>query len=71
VKFVATATPDTRSDELLTLCQYVYALYSDFALKNPFYEMEQPINCHLFTAEVNRAVQSKIYMQQPNLHNQR
>ena len=62
-----TATPDTRSDELLVLCEHVYSLYSDYALKNPFYEMEQPINCHLFTTAVNRAVQSKIYLQQKEM----
>ena len=67
VKFVVTATPDTRSDELITLCQYVYSLYSDYALKSPFYEMEQPINCHLFSSEVNRAVQSKVYLQQKEM----
>jgi len=72
VKLVVTATPDTRSDELLTLCQYVYMLYSDYALKSPFYEIEQPINCHLFATEVNRAVQTKVYLQQQfNVHSQR
>lgn len=26
----------------------MYELYSDFALKNPFYSLEMPIRCELF-----------------------
>ncbi len=29
------------------LCR-VYELYTDYVLKNPFYEMEMPIRCELF-----------------------
>eukprot|EP00930_Biecheleria_cincta_P055369 TRINITY_DN41696_c0_g1_i1.p1 TRINITY_DN41696_c0_g1~~TRINITY_DN41696_c0_g1_i1.p1 ORF type:complete len:153 (-),score=26.66 TRINITY_DN41696_c0_g1_i1:70-528(-) len=34
----------------------VYGLYSDFALKNPFYELDMPIRCALFDKEVDRLI---------------
>lgn len=30
------------------LLKKIYELYSDFALKNPFYSLEMPIRCELF-----------------------
>jgi len=50
VKFVVTATLD--SPDLEPWCQKVYEIYSNYALKNPFYEMEQPINCDLFNSQL-------------------
>jgi|EP00605_Chrysophyceae_sp_TOSAG23-4_P000697 trafficking protein particle complex subunit 4 len=66
MKFVATATPDTRIEELDALCQTAYELYSDYALKNPFYELEQPINCSLFSTEINKAIIGKSYLNRMN-----
>ena len=62
VKFVFTATPDMKAEDLDALCQVVYELYSDYVMKNPFYEMEQPINCSLFTSEINTTVLAKTYL---------
>lgn len=30
------------------LLKKIYELYSDYALKNPFYSLEQPLRCELF-----------------------
>ena len=37
-------------DDLLTLGVWrrIYDLYTDFVLKNPFYEVEMPVRCELF-----------------------
>lgn len=35
------------------LCR-IYELYSDFVLKNPFYEVEQVIKCELFDEAVEQ-----------------
>ena len=32
----------------------VYVLYSDYVLKNPFYEMDMPINCERFTQKLEK-----------------
>mmetsp|Transcript_26580 Transcript_26580/g.26828 ORF Transcript_26580/g.26828 Transcript_26580/m.26828 type:complete len:142 (+) Transcript_26580:17-442(+) len=55
VKFVITATPGTQ--ELDILLQGVYELYADYVLKNPFYEMDMPIRCELFTRHVDKLLQ--------------
>lgn len=45
-KFVVVADPMTANlDQLL---KKIYDIYSDFALKNPFYSIEMPIRCELF-----------------------
>ena len=41
VKFFVTARPGTR--DVPAFLKRVYALYSDFVLKNPFYEVDMPI----------------------------
>jgi hypothetical protein len=35
----------------------IYILYVDCALKDPFYELEMPIRCELFTTAVDALVQ--------------
>ena len=46
LKFFVTADPDSkRLDEVLIR---TYELYSDFVLKNPFYENDMPIHCDKF-----------------------
>jgi len=32
------------------LLKQIYQLYADYVLKNPFYELEQPIHCQQFDA---------------------
>jgi hypothetical protein len=46
VKFMVVAEPVQTGLELLL--KRVYELYSDYALKNPFYSLEQPLRCELF-----------------------
>eukprot|EP00013_Stygamoeba_regulata_P001653 CAMPEP_0177636240 /NCGR_PEP_ID=MMETSP0447-20121125/4331_1 /TAXON_ID=0 /ORGANISM="Stygamoeba regulata, Strain BSH-02190019" /LENGTH=186 /DNA_ID=CAMNT_0019138085 /DNA_START=16 /DNA_END=577 /DNA_ORIENTATION=+ len=46
IKFFATAPKGTTN--LAEKLKGVYDRYADFVLKNPFYELEQPIRCELF-----------------------
>ena len=34
----------------------VYSLYSDYVLKNPFYELDMPIRCELFDQQLSSEV---------------
>ncbi len=54
IKFVATATPGTL--EVEAFLQLVYELYSDYVIKNPFYEMDMPIRCDLFNKHLDKAM---------------
>mmetsp|Transcript_1727 Transcript_1727/g.2416 ORF Transcript_1727/g.2416 Transcript_1727/m.2416 type:complete len:154 (+) Transcript_1727:2160-2621(+) len=54
VKFVITATPGTT--EINELLHAIYEIYADYVLKNPFYEIEMPIRCDLFTKHLDRIV---------------
>ena len=52
LKFFLTADPDSKHlDQVL---KEVYVLYSDFVLKNPFYESDMPIQCEKFDERVQR-----------------
>ena len=53
VKFVVTSTPETQGVEKFAAS--VYELYADYVLKNPFYELDQPINVELFSSAVDKA----------------
>lgn len=46
VKFMVVAEPTQAG--LDALLKKIYELYADFALKNPFYSLEQPLRCELF-----------------------
>lgn len=46
VKFMVVAEVQQSGVELLL--KKIYELYSDYALKNPFYSLEQPLRCELF-----------------------
>ena len=35
----------------------IYVLYADCALKDPFYELEMPIRCELFTQAVDNLIE--------------
>ena len=56
VKFVLGA--DAGTPALDVALRMIYELYSDYVLKNPFYELEMPIRCHLFTTHVTQLIQS-------------
>lgn len=57
-KFVLTAAPSMT--ELDVLLQGIYELYSDYVLKNPFYEVDMPIRCDLFNKHLDRFIQRNI-----------
>lgn len=46
IKFMAITDPTHAGLE--PLLKKIYELYSDFALKNPFYSLDMPIRCELF-----------------------
>uniref|UniRef100_A0A1B6D6Q7 Trafficking protein particle complex subunit n=1 Tax=Clastoptera arizonana TaxID=38151 RepID=A0A1B6D6Q7_9HEMI len=46
VKFMVVAEPSQTGMDILL--KKIYELYSDYALKNPFYSLEMPIRCELF-----------------------
>ena len=52
LKFFLTADPDSRN--LDAVLREVYVLYSDYVLKNPFYELDQPIQCERFVERVTK-----------------
>lgn len=53
-KFCLVVEP--RTQNIPTFLNKLYELYSDFVLKNPFYEVEMPIRCELFDQNVETAV---------------
>ncbi|CAN6575846.1 hypothetical protein ACFX13_010390 [Malus domestica] len=54
-KFFVVSEPGTQHME--GLLKHIYELYTDYVLKNPFYEMEMPIRCELFDTNLTQAVQ--------------
>ena len=56
VKFVLTAEPGTS--DLDYVLREIYILYTECALKDPFYELEMPIRCDLFTSSVDILIQN-------------
>lgn len=58
IKFVLTA--ESHSDHVVNLdavLREIYVLYTDCALKDPFYELEMPIRCELFTQGIDTLIQ--------------
>mmetsp|Transcript_26381 Transcript_26381/g.57558 ORF Transcript_26381/g.57558 Transcript_26381/m.57558 type:complete len:145 (+) Transcript_26381:77-511(+) len=53
-KFLMVVEPN--SPFIPVVLQKVYELYSDFVLKNPFYEVEQVIKCELFDEQLESLV---------------
>ncbi|BBH06457.1 SNARE-like superfamily protein [Prunus dulcis] len=54
-KFFVVCEPGTQHME--GLLKHIYELYTDYVLKNPFYEMEMPIRCELFDINLTQAIQ--------------
>ncbi len=50
------AEPGTRG--LKQILKQIYVLYADCTLKDPFYELEMPIRCDLFTQAVEDLIQN-------------
>eukprot|EP01126_Amoeba_proteus_P008662 TRINITY_DN13257_c0_g2_i3.p1 TRINITY_DN13257_c0_g2~~TRINITY_DN13257_c0_g2_i3.p1 ORF type:complete len:100 (+),score=12.53 TRINITY_DN13257_c0_g2_i3:234-533(+) len=58
-KFIVTTTPNKNDFELDEFLSQLYSLYADFVLKNPFYDLEQPIhNCDKFHLHLNTLIES-------------
>ncbi|XP_075437604.1 LOW QUALITY PROTEIN: trafficking protein particle complex subunit 4 [Ascaphus truei] len=55
IKFMMLTDP--RQAGIDALLRKVYELYSDFALKNPFYSLEMPIRCELFEQNLKLALE--------------
>ncbi|XP_008122444.3 trafficking protein particle complex subunit 4 isoform X1 [Anolis carolinensis] len=55
IKFVVLADP--RQSGIDALLRKIYEIYSDFALKNPFYSLEMPIRCELFDQNLKLALE--------------
>eukprot|EP00048_Salpingoeca_helianthica_P002115 m.54627 g.54627 ORF g.54627 m.54627 type:complete len:134 (-) comp11912_c2_seq1:60-461(-) len=54
--FMAVAAPNHTNVE--AYLRKVYELYSDYALKNPFYSLDMPIRCELFDKFVEELTQT-------------
>lgn len=48
---------DPSHTGLEQLLKKIYELYSDFALKNPFYSLEMPIRCELFDTNLQAVLE--------------
>ncbi|KAK1153465.1 trafficking protein particle complex subunit 4 [Acipenser oxyrinchus oxyrinchus] len=55
IKFIILADP--RQTGIDSLLRKIYEIYSDFALKNPFYSLEMPIRCELFDQNLKLALE--------------
>eukprot|EP01125_Pyxidicula_operculata_P011894 TRINITY_DN3892_c0_g1_i1.p1 TRINITY_DN3892_c0_g1~~TRINITY_DN3892_c0_g1_i1.p1 ORF type:complete len:102 (-),score=0.06 TRINITY_DN3892_c0_g1_i1:150-455(-) len=56
-KFIVTAAPGQDEKLLDNFLSQLYQLYADYVLKNPFYDLEQPIhNCYKFQVNLEMLV---------------
>ena len=44
-----------QTHRCLVLCR-IYDLYTDYVLKNPFYEVEMPVRCELFDTNLFQVI---------------
>lgn len=58
LKIVLTASSGHLQPMLDSVLQQIYLLYTDYVLKNPFYELDMPIRCELFTRHVTHLIDS-------------
>jgi len=54
IKFYIVAEPTATNLE--QLLKTIYEIYTDYVLKNPFYELEQPIRCEQFDVQLERLI---------------
>eukprot|EP01098_Paradermamoeba_levis_P002996 TRINITY_DN1403_c0_g7_i1.p1 TRINITY_DN1403_c0_g7~~TRINITY_DN1403_c0_g7_i1.p1 ORF type:complete len:139 (-),score=44.21 TRINITY_DN1403_c0_g7_i1:94-510(-) len=52
IKFYITA--EVNHPDLTSTLLNIYKCYTDYVLKNPFYEIDQPIRCELFDIELEK-----------------
>lgn len=55
VKLMVVAEPSQVGMDILL--KRIYEIYSDYALKNPFYSLEMPIRCELFDSNLKSALE--------------
>ena len=55
LKFVLLSEPKTQGVE--ALLKKIYELYVDYALKNPFYNLEMPVRCELFDQNLKTLIE--------------
>ncbi|VVC93735.1 trafficking protein particle complex subunit 4 [Leptidea sinapis] len=51
VKFILVTEPSMQGSDVVL--KRIYELYTDYALKNPFYSLEMPIRCELFDTSLH------------------
>uniref|UniRef100_A0A7R9WU80 Trafficking protein particle complex subunit n=1 Tax=Craspedostauros australis TaxID=1486917 RepID=A0A7R9WU80_9STRA len=56
LKFVVTA--ETGDHDLDFLLRQIYVIYTECALKDPFYELDMPVRCELFIKAVDNLIAS-------------
>ena len=44
---------DTTQDNVDVTMRRVYEMYSDYVMKNPFYQLEMPIRCDMFDRKLS------------------
>ena len=54
MKFIAIA--DSKQQNVESFLRKTYEIYADYALKNPFYLMDQPIRSDLFDAQLQMTI---------------
>mmetsp|Transcript_5063 Transcript_5063/g.7700 ORF Transcript_5063/g.7700 Transcript_5063/m.7700 type:complete len:154 (-) Transcript_5063:328-789(-) len=57
IKFVITAEAGTADSDMDSVLSSIYELFTDYVLKNPFYELEMPIRCKLFTVHLEALIE--------------
>lgn len=57
IKFILMADP--AHTDLQRVINSIYKLYNDFVLKNPFYELDQPIKSEKFDINLDKLIASE------------
>jgi hypothetical protein len=55
VKFIVVI--DKQQQKVPELLKKIYELYTDYVLKNPFYSLDMPIKCELFTTNLIKVLE--------------
>ncbi|XP_076058935.1 trafficking protein particle complex subunit 4-like protein Trs23 isoform X2 [Oratosquilla oratoria] len=55
VKFIVMCNPKQTGME--ALLRRIYEIYTDYALKNPFYSLEMPVRCEFFDENLKQALE--------------
>ncbi|KAK2143149.1 hypothetical protein LSH36_873g00079 [Paralvinella palmiformis] len=55
IKFVVLSDPRQVGQD--SFLKKLYEIYADYALKNPFYSIDMPINCELFDVNLQQALE--------------